>query len=76
MPFGMQPWNQQWQRMVDRFRGHEEMGRSADRSVGLRSFSPSLRVPEVGWPDLHLSKLNGVLMAFPMEPVHSLKNTQ
>lgn len=42
---------------------------------GLGSFPSSLQVSEVGRPQLHLSKLNGVLMTFPVEPVHSLGRT-
>lgn len=41
--------------------------------TGLRSFSPSLKVPEVGGPDLHLCKLDGVLMTLPVEPVYTLE---
>lgn len=45
--------------------------------TGLRSLSPSLKVPEVGGPDLHLCKLDGVLMTLPVEPVYTLeKKTQ
>lgn len=41
--------------------------------TGLRSLSPSLKVPKVGGPDLHLCKLNGVLMTLPVEPVYTLR---
>lgn len=39
----------------------------------LRSLSSSLKVSEVGRSDLHLSKLNGVLVTLPVEPVHTLE---
>lgn len=42
-------------------------------AADLGSFPSSLQVPKVGWPQLHLSKLNGVLVAFPVEPVHTLE---
>lgn len=41
----------------------------------LGSFPSSLQVSKVGWPQLHLSKLNGVLVTFPVEPVHPLERT-
>lgn len=43
--------------------------------TGLRSLSPSLKIPEVGGPDLHLCKLNGMLMTLPVEPVYTLAMT-
>lgn len=39
----------------------------------LGAFPSSLQVPKVGRPHLHLSKLNGVLVTFPVEPVHTLR---
>lgn len=44
--------------------------------TGLRSLSPSLKVPEVGGPDLHLCKLDGVLMTLPVEPVYTLEKNK
>lgn len=41
--------------------------------TGLRSLSPSLKIPEVGGPHLHLCKLDGVLMTLPVEPVYTLE---
>lgn len=41
----------------------------------LGSFPPSLQVSEVGGPQLHFSKLDRVLVAFPVEPVHTLDRT-
>lgn len=38
----------------------------------LGAFPSSLQVSKVGWPQLHLSKLNWMLMTFPVEPVHTL----
>lgn len=43
--------------------------------TGLRSLSPSLKIPEVGGPDLHFCKLDGMLMTLPVEPVHTLAMT-
>ena len=47
----------------------------------LRSFPPPLQVSEVGRSDLHLGKLDGMLVALPVEPVDALgrepgQNTQ
>ncbi len=42
----------------------------------LRSLSSPLKIPEVGGPDLHLCKLDGVLMTLPVEPVYTLEIKQ
>lgn len=47
------------------------------RGVGgcrsLRSLFSALKISEVGRSDLHLCKLNGVFMTFPVEPVDPLQ---
>lgn len=53
--------------------GWGAVGWSGAEHAGLRSLSPPLKIPEVGGPHLHFGKLNGVLMALPVEPVHTLE---